>query len=100
LDHHLRLWQTATGKEVGRLEGHTDVVRASAFSPDGKLLASGGGDRAIRVWDLTTRKQLRTLPGHKDWVRCLAFSPDGTSVQPNVKRSRHSQSRNPTGCVR
>jgi WD40 repeat protein len=48
-----------------------------AFSPDGKMLASGGVDNRIRFWDPDTGKELRTLEGHKNQVNCIAFSGDG-----------------------
>jgi hypothetical protein len=39
------------------LTGHTSHVTAVAFSPDGKLLASGSGDETVRIWDVATGKQ-------------------------------------------
>ena len=50
-------------------------VEIVAFSPDGKLLASAGGDKMVRLWDPATGQELRTLTGHTDWVRSVAFSP-------------------------
>src|SRR5262249_47295401 len=57
-------------------------VHALAFSPDGKVLASGGyyyggEDRAIYLWDVTTGKKRRRLVGHEHAVQTGAFSPDG-----------------------
>src|SRR5262245_36490681 len=40
-DSALAIFEARTGKVVHRLPGHAHVVRAVAFSPDGKLLASG-----------------------------------------------------------
>jgi WD40 repeat protein len=48
-----------------------------AFSPDGKLLASGGGDNCIRLWDPDTGKEVRMLEGHDSRVTCSGFSGDG-----------------------
>jgi WD40 repeat protein len=44
------LWDAASGRRIGTLEGHSRGVRAVAFSPDGKLMATGG-DGALKFWD-------------------------------------------------
>jgi RNA polymerase sigma factor (sigma-70 family) len=51
-----------------------------AFSPDGKTLASAGGDGTIKLWETATGKVRASLTGHKSTVNSVAFSPDGKTL--------------------
>ena len=50
------------------LEGHTEAILACNFSPNGKNLATGGGDCTVRIWDIYTELPQFTMEGHTDWV--------------------------------
>jgi WD40 repeat protein len=52
-DRTIKLWDTATGREVFTLRGHTGGVGALAFSPDGCRIVSSSIDGTARVWDAT-----------------------------------------------
>jgi WD40 repeat protein len=60
----IKLWDVASGSLVRSLSGHTDTVISVAFSPDGRLLASGSGDKTIKLWEVATGSLVRTLSGH------------------------------------
>jgi hypothetical protein len=79
MKHALHVWDTLTGVELRQLDGHTDWV-ALAFSPDGKTLASAGGDQIVRLWEVATGQERwhRELAENVVWA--LAFSPDGKTL--------------------
>jgi WD40 repeat protein/tRNA A-37 threonylcarbamoyl transferase component Bud32 len=72
----VKIWDTATGVEVGTLRGHTAYINSLAFGPHGRL-ASAGEDHTIRIWDVATMKLARTLLGHSGPVNTVSFSSDG-----------------------
>jgi len=58
------------------LQGHTEAILHVSFSPDGKQLASGGGDTTVRFWDIQTNTCKTIGKGHKNHVLCVSWSPD------------------------
>ncbi len=63
----------------GPLKKYTaSLVQSIAFSPDGRVLASGSYDGKVRLWEVANGRKLHTLKGHKEGgVHSLTFSPDG-----------------------
>ena len=96
-DCSVRIWDAETGKELRRLDGHTDFVLCVAFTPDSERLVSASGnalfktgkpgivdvhpgvvDTSVRVWNVATGVQLHCFEGHTAPVLSLAISPDGS----------------------
>ncbi|RMH78415.1 MAG: WD40 repeat domain-containing protein [Cyanobacteria bacterium J007] len=73
-------WQNP--ERVTTLEGESNTVESVAFSPDGTILAVGGGrnDPRIELWNLENNKRFQTLKGHKNRVLELDFTPDGRTL--------------------
>jgi WD40 repeat protein len=62
---------------VKRLPAHRGIVFGLAFSPDGRLLTTGGNDQLIHFWETGTTNKLATLQGHDSEIWSLDFSKDG-----------------------
>ena len=74
------LWDLATGKRAGPRLIHGDMVRALAFRPDGKLLATGGDERVAVLWDRESGRRQGQPLIHPERITALAFAPDGKTL--------------------
>jgi WD40 repeat protein len=94
-DKTLWLWETATGKVLHQLKGHTATIRDLAFAPDGKRLVTVGDDCIGIVWDTIIGKRLNTFsspnldspryssdghPGPKRPLTTVAWSVNGRFI--------------------
>jgi hypothetical protein len=77
LDAVIRVFDVATGRELGRLSGHGVAIYALAFDPGGARLASAGGDYAVKLWDVKNFLEVLTLRQHDHEVYSVSFSQDG-----------------------
>jgi RNA polymerase sigma factor (sigma-70 family) len=79
-DNVVRLWDTATGKELWQFRGHATPVRAVALTADAALLVSGD-DHDLRLWRTATGQEIYRLGnGTAGSVTALAFTPDGKGL--------------------
>jgi WD40 repeat protein len=79
-DGQLMLWGLESQTPLNILAAHTQAVKALAFSPDGKLLATAGDDGLILIWDIDNRKLAQTLSAHRWTISALAFLKDGHTL--------------------
>ena len=71
----IKLWDTASGKEIRTFIGHTHGILSICFSNDGRWLLSGSEDKTVKLWDVNTGRNIKTFK-HKKAVESVIFSLD------------------------
>ncbi len=81
-DGLVRLWNIETGKVEKEIPYGGRYVHAVAISPNGKMVAAGGNDKAgfVKVWNLETGELVQSLKEHKDSVVSVAFSKNNRQL--------------------
>jgi WD40 repeat protein len=79
-DETVRIWNAATGDEIGVWRGPKATVVGAAFNADASRIVTALTDKTARIWDAATGKEIAVLSGHESGVISAAFSLDGARV--------------------
>ena len=77
-DPHVHVWDLTSREKLREsIPVGERSVYSLAYSPDGKIFATGGSDKTARLWDSETGQPVGNPMNHGGVVQALAFSPDG-----------------------
>jgi len=79
-DNSVRVITVPDGKEIMRLDGHSDWVFSTAFSGDGKNVLSTGRDQAIKLTLVEGASFVDDINTHFTAIRCMAKNPKADQV--------------------
>jgi len=75
------VWSVPNGEKIVTYQGHDNVVFATAVSPDGQSVATGGGNKKeIHLWSLHNGKLRKNLTGTGTAIQAVGFSTDGQQL--------------------
>jgi WD40 repeat protein len=76
----VQVWEATTGRRAQNYRGHSDIIAAAVWSPDGQYIASASADKTVQIWEATTGKQLLSYHKHTERVTAVTWSPDGKYI--------------------
>jgi WD40 repeat protein len=84
-DGTLKLWHTATLKEIRAITGDVGAVESLAIAPTGKWAATSAirlsaSDMGVQLWDIEKGTERKRLRGPTDNICGVAISPDGKGI--------------------
>jgi WD40 repeat protein len=77
---HVRLWDAATGRSIGRIIEHKHLVTAVSFSPDGRTILTGSKDYTVRRWNAATGEPVGGPFLHDGEVMAVGFNTEGNTL--------------------
>lgn len=75
-----KIADTAAGRTLAKLQGHTKPIRGAAFSPDGERVLTWSADTTARVWNARDGTLIATMAGHTQPIVAAFFTADGARV--------------------
>jgi WD40 repeat protein/serine/threonine protein kinase len=76
----VKIWDSATGKEIMQLSVDKLIPMSVAFGPDSRRCLLGDLNGVLRLFDVTTGGEVMSLAGHTGCIDSVAFSPDGKRI--------------------
>lgn len=76
----VKLWDDNMDNVIKTIKLPNNCSSKVIFSPDGRLILSGGTDGSLKIFDCTTGELVQTFKGHATAIKCLALSPDGKRI--------------------
>lgn len=78
-DSTLKIWDLASGQEIGILKGHNSQVLGVSVFPDGSKAVSVASDRTLKIWDLDTGGAIAGFSADSTLLTCTV-APDNTTI--------------------
>jgi WD40 repeat protein len=79
-DPPVRVWDSATGRELGTLLGSADMITSLAFTTEGEWLVTGDCRGGLTLWDVESRRACQSWNGHSGWISSVAFFGNGQTL--------------------